>query len=520
MEPTANPAGVVAGATAAAFAEPRRRWLILAPPLAFGLVSLGITYAPEIQAAVRVWVASTAFNHCFLVVPIAAYLLYARRGAVAAAKPRPAPLIAAAAAPIGAAWFLVERAGIMEGRQLLAMVLVQILVMATLGPRTWRVLAAPLLYLFFLVPVGDYAVPWLQLFTVHFVSLGLQLLGIPHFVDGIGIQIPEGQFLIAEACAGLRFVVASAAFGVFYACLIYVSALRRILFIAASVIVPVLANGCRALFIVVLGHELGSAQAAAVDHVLYGWTLFAIVISLLIVAGLPFRQPAPLAGPARAPERPAKANAAAIAVIAVIMSAALPRLAADHLDRTAAAGFAATPIALPVPSGCTLTGPATDVPPASVSHVEALGGTYNCGGARLVFRLFVFPARTGAGPVFAALRGPSIAPGWDVVSDSEPAVGDHGMIQPWHVTTLERQGRFTAVASALWIDGRASEIGIESRFRQAFAALRGGGAPPAVATVTATTNGAPGEAEAALHRFLSGASGISEAVARSLGPLR
>ena len=39
-----------------------------------------------------------------------------------------------------------------------------------------------------------------------------------------------------------------------------------------------------------LGHLLGSAQAAATDHVLYGWIFFSIVILLLIVIGLPFRQ--------------------------------------------------------------------------------------------------------------------------------------------------------------------------------------------------------------------------------------
>ena len=39
--------------------------------LAAGLVALGLVFHEEIAAAVRVWSNSTAYNHCFLVLPIA-----------------------------------------------------------------------------------------------------------------------------------------------------------------------------------------------------------------------------------------------------------------------------------------------------------------------------------------------------------------------------------------------------------------------------------------------------------------
>ena len=42
----------------------------------------------------------------------------------------------------------------------------------------------------------------------------------------------------AEACAGLRFLIASIAFGVLYSVLIYRSYTRRTLFIVASIILP------------------------------------------------------------------------------------------------------------------------------------------------------------------------------------------------------------------------------------------------------------------------------------------
>ena len=135
----------------------------------------------------------------------------------------------------------------MEGRQLIAMGFVQALFLGVLGRRLCRAMAAPLLYLFFLVPFGAFLTPVLQTFTSHFIARGLDLLGIPNYSDANIIEIPEGTFYVAEACAGLRFLIASIAFGVLYALLIYRSPGRRIAFIAVSLVVPVIANGFRAL---------------------------------------------------------------------------------------------------------------------------------------------------------------------------------------------------------------------------------------------------------------------------------
>jgi hypothetical protein len=63
----------------------------------------------------------------------------------------------------------------------------------------------------------------------------VRFLHIPVFSDGYMIEIPEGPFEIAEACAGLRFLIASSVFGCFFAVVMHRSFLRRILFIIMSV---------------------------------------------------------------------------------------------------------------------------------------------------------------------------------------------------------------------------------------------------------------------------------------------
>ncbi|HET6306950.1 MAG TPA: archaeosortase/exosortase family protein, partial [Rhodopila sp.] len=47
--------------------------------LGAGLLALGLLFHVEVAASVHTWVVSTAYNHCFLVLPIAVYLLWERR---------------------------------------------------------------------------------------------------------------------------------------------------------------------------------------------------------------------------------------------------------------------------------------------------------------------------------------------------------------------------------------------------------------------------------------------------------
>jgi exosortase A len=321
-------------------------WLILA----VGVALLLLVFQQESRAAVQVWFDDTAYGHCFFVPAIAAYLAWERRHEACAAPLKPLPWLAPLAIPGGLVWFAAERLGLMEGQQLAAMTLLQLFFLVTLGWARWRALSAALLYLYFMVPFGAFVTPALQHFTAQFTRIGLDLLGIPNFTDDLLISIPEGQFLIAEACAGLRFLIASVAFGVLYACMIYRSPSKRLLYILASIAIPIVANGFRALGIVTLGHVIGSAEAAAVDHVLYGWIFFSLVILMLIGAGLPFREdgvarsipaPAPPA-PIRPTLRAALLSAALIGLIPVSVETAVavaePRMDAAR-DAALAAGI-------------------------------------------------------------------------------------------------------------------------------------------------------------------------------------
>jgi exosortase A len=254
--------------------------------IAFASLVFAVVFQHEITGAVQVWIGSTAYNHCFLILPLIGFLLWERRAVIASVLPRPAlwPLLLMPL--LSAVWLIAAVLDIQEGRQLMMIAMFEVVVLIVLGLRLFWLLLAPLLFLFFLVPTGAFLVPSLQTITADIVVAGLHILNIPVFTDGYMIEIPVGPFEIAEACAGLRFLIASIVFGCFFAVVMYRSPLRRTLFISMSVCVPIFANGLRALGIIVLAHLEGNASAVAADHVLYGWLFFTLVIMILIGIGM------------------------------------------------------------------------------------------------------------------------------------------------------------------------------------------------------------------------------------------
>jgi len=487
------------------------------PALLLGLVVLGLVFHEEVGAAVFVWYDSTAYSHCFFVIPIAAYLAWDRRQLLASVPIEPMPWAALLAVPLAAVWLVAERLGIMEGRQLVAMTLVEILFLTVLGWRMCRALAAPLLYLYFLVPFGAFLTPKLQDFTTGFINWGLDFLEIPYNSDGYTIEIPEGRFYVAEACAGLRFLIASIAFGALYACLMYRSFTRRALFMLASIIIPIIANGLRALGIVVLGHLLGSAQAAAADHILYGWLFFSIVILLLILAGLPFREDVqakeaeqPYAGPA--PATPGARRLLFAAVLAAVFSCIGPATSA-WLDRSARAASALPRPVFAAAAGCRPTSAS-----AFATAPDMASQQFICATGQLTITVQAFPPRSNPARVFTAERWATaeFGSGDETVVSSLQVPG----VEPanWRLVMTAEPARVTA--AALWVDGKPAIGGLAGRLAMARDSLTGSAYAPILVTVSMQftrpqlSSNEEQYAQRVIHAFLLAQGKLSEQISQ------
>lgn len=252
----------------------------------FGIIL--IAFFDTVSTLVMTWWDKPEYNHCLLILPIIAYLVNERREIFQKLAPSPfwfglIPLLGG-----GGLWLLGDISDTNVVRQFGLIILIQGCLLTILGKRVVIALLFPFFYMIFLIPFGDFLVPYLQNFTTSFVVTVLNIMNIPVFVEGLYLSIPAGDFHVAEACAGLRFLVATVALGTLMANVAYKTVGRQIIVVVLSFIVPVIANGFRASGIILIAHWSEMKYATGVDHIVFGWIFFAIVLLIFVSIAMTF----------------------------------------------------------------------------------------------------------------------------------------------------------------------------------------------------------------------------------------
>jgi exosortase A len=242
----------------------------------------------EVSNAVEVWWLYPAYSHCFLVIPISAWLVWRKREQLASMTPRLEPKALLLIALLIFAWLTGYFSLINELRQFSMIAMIIVAILAMLGREVFRVVAFPVLYLFFLVPFGQYFIAPMQQFTTWFTDLNLNWLAVPHFTEGTVIELPNGRFEIADACAGLRFLTATVALGVLFVQLTYRKWWKAAAFLAACVLVPLIANGYRCVGTMALAYWTNDFETVAANHVTAGFIFNDIVLLAMFWVGSQF----------------------------------------------------------------------------------------------------------------------------------------------------------------------------------------------------------------------------------------
>ena len=219
------------------------------------------------------------------------WLIWRKRELLATLVPKPAAWVLLPMAGTAIVWLLGDLVAVNSITQLAFTALLVLAVPALLGIQVARAITFPLLFLFFAVPVGEFMLPQLMEWTATFTIMALRLSGIAVHREGLQFVISSGSWSVVEACSGVRYLLASLTVGTLYAYLNYQSTQRRALFILVSILVPIVANWLRAYMIVMVGHLSGNTLAVGVDHLVYGWAFFGIVIMLMFLIGARWSEP-------------------------------------------------------------------------------------------------------------------------------------------------------------------------------------------------------------------------------------
>jgi exosortase len=291
------PAVPTAGAAARGAAARRRVRPSLSPAqiaeqrraaLLFGAVAIAATalFGPILYYMVLHWNAVADYSHGFLVVPLAGFFAWERRRDLRHAVVDPSwwgvlPLA------LGTAALTVGRLGTELTSMRSAYVLTLIgLVLLLLGKQVFRILAFPLLFLFLMVPlpqslVNVVAFP-LQLTAADWAVQLLYLLRIPALREGNIIHLPETQLFVAEACSGLRSLMALITLAIVFAYFFRRSWVQRVVIVASAIPIAIIVNSLRVAATGILTYNFGQKAAEGVIHELQGMITFGGAFLLLL----------------------------------------------------------------------------------------------------------------------------------------------------------------------------------------------------------------------------------------------
>jgi exosortase A len=319
-------------------------------------VAVLLLYRDSLWSMISIWNRSDTYAHGYLIVPISLWLVWNKRHELAGMRMEPDLRVALLLLPAGLGWLLAALTDVLVVQQLALVSILIVGLWALLGHSMSRVLMFPLAFLLLAVPMGEGLVPPMMELTASSTVWLVKATGIPVYREGLYFSLPSGNWSVVEACSGVRYLIASFTLGLLYAHLTYRSIGRRLLFVLASILVPIAANSARAYIIVMLGHLSGMKLATGVDHLVYGWVFFGLVMMILFWIGSFWREDQPESPPSSpaaagrdlavaAP--PVAGRGPALALVATIALAAAGPLFAALLDRP----VAVSEIPLEMPAG-------------------------------------------------------------------------------------------------------------------------------------------------------------------------
>jgi exosortase len=265
--------------------------------LAVWIGSIAALYGPVLIRMARQWQDDPTYSHGWVIAPIALMLAWHRRDRLRDAAI--APSRAGLAVVIGS--LMVFVAGTLAAELFLTRIsLIGVLagtVLYAFGRAHFRILAFPILFLLFMVPlpaiVFDRAAVSLQLVAS---ALGEKLMragGVAVLRDGNVLRLASITLEVDQACSGIRSLMALISVTTLVGYLFEPIAWRRVAVAVAAVPLAVALNAVRIGLTGMAALRFGPAAARGTVHEMTGAVVF--VIALACVCALHWRKRRPIA---------------------------------------------------------------------------------------------------------------------------------------------------------------------------------------------------------------------------------
>jgi exosortase len=170
-----------------------------------------------IITAVDIWIISDIFNHCLFVLPGVGYLIYLKRSELNLNFLKPNYFIVILCLGSLTLYAIGLAGDVQLFMHIATFTFLPLSLWAFIGNRLAYKIIFPLSFILFCIPIGEELIPALQEVTADLSMVMLKWSGIPVYRSGLYIEIPQGQFLVAEACSGISFFIASIVIGSLYA---------------------------------------------------------------------------------------------------------------------------------------------------------------------------------------------------------------------------------------------------------------------------------------------------------------
>lgn len=161
------------------------------------------------------------------------------------------------------------------------------LVMYLFGKDVFKILAFPLLFLFFMVPIPESVINIisfpLQTYATVIAEKIIRMCAVPVYREGHMLYFANTQLEVAEACSGIRSMTALLMLSIILSYGWKISRTFKAMFILSSLLVALLANVCRVSGTGILAHLFGDRVAKGFLHEFSGMGVFAIGFMLLFV---------------------------------------------------------------------------------------------------------------------------------------------------------------------------------------------------------------------------------------------